>query len=280
MYGPDFISIIIIGVNVFVSYRGFNSPVFFDKYKFNVDSILLEKDYKRLITSGFLHVSWSHLLFNMFSLFMFSGPIASSLGIFNLLLIYFTSLIGGGLFTLLIHKNHGDYTAVGASGAVCGLIFASIALFPGSGIGLFFIPISIPSWLFGILFIAYTMFGIKSGGGSIGHEAHFGGALIGMVIAILLHPYALAENLIPILLIFIPTIIFIYIIASKPYLLLVDKPFRKEKDVNLDIDMKWNKEKHKKQVMIDEILDKISNKGMESLSSSEKKILDDYSGKN
>ena len=280
MYGPDFISIVIIGITAFVSYRGFNSITFFDKYKFNVDSIILAKDYKRLVTSGFLHVSWSHLLFNMFSLYMFSGAIASSLGIFNLLLIYFTSLVGGGLFTLLIHKNHGDYTAVGASGAVCGLIFASIALFPGSGIGIFFIPIPIPSWLFGLLFIGYTMFGIKSGGGNIGHEAHFGGALIGMIVAILLHPYALTENLLPILLILIPTVIFIYIVAAKPHFLVVDKPFRKEKDENLDIDMKWNKEKHEKQVMIDEILDKINKHGVDSLSSKEKKILEEYSGKN
>ena len=101
-----------------------------------------------------------------------------------------------------------------------------------------------------------------------------------MIVAILLHPYALTENLLPILLILIPTVIFIYIVAAKPHFLVVDKPFRKEKDENLDIDMKWNKEKHEKQVMVDEILDKINKHGVDSLSSKEKKILEEYSGKN
>ena len=114
---------VLIGLNVYISYKGFKSIIYFEKYKFIVDKILIGKDYKRIISSGFLHVSWSHLIFNMISLYLFSGLIESNLGILNLLLIYFASLIGGGLLSLYIHRGHADYTAVGASGAISGLIF-------------------------------------------------------------------------------------------------------------------------------------------------------------
>ena len=172
------IGLIILIVNVIFSYKGFTNEQFFDGYKFEVDRILVNKDYKRLITSGFLHVNWTHLIFNMVSLIFFSGSVESYLGGVQFLIIYMASLIGGNLFTLLIHKNHGDYNAVGASGAVCGIIFASIALFPGMGVGIFFIPFSIPGWLYGVLYVLYSIYGIKSTKGNIGHEAHLGGALI------------------------------------------------------------------------------------------------------
>jgi membrane associated rhomboid family serine protease len=69
------IGILIIGVNVFISYKGFKSISFFEKYKFNIDRILIFKEYRRLLTSGFLHANWNHLIFNMISLFLFSSLI-------------------------------------------------------------------------------------------------------------------------------------------------------------------------------------------------------------
>jgi len=138
------ISLLIIIVTFIVSYKGFNDHFFFQKYEFGVDKVRLYRNYKVLITSGFLHVNWMHLIFNMLSLYFFSGSLTSSLGPLPFLLIYFGSLIGGNLLSLLIYKNQGDYTAVGASGAVCGIIFAAIAVFPGMKVGLFFIPNSQP----------------------------------------------------------------------------------------------------------------------------------------
>src|SRR5258705_3945083 len=167
MGSPGIITIIIIVVNVIFSYKGLTNEQFFEGYKFNVDKILINKDYKRLITSGFLHAGWTHLIFNMVSLALFSNSIESYLGGGQFLLIYMSSLIGGDLFSLLIHRQHGDYDSVGASGAVCGIIFASIALFPGMGIGLFFLPLSIPGWLYGILYVLYSIYGIKSKKGNI-----------------------------------------------------------------------------------------------------------------
>ena len=112
-------AVLLIIANIAFSYKGFTNPLFFEGYKFKVDKILIKKDYLRLVTSGFLHVSWMHLIFNMVSLYFFSGIIETSLGVLQFLIIYFTSLIGGNLLCLLINKNHGDYSAAGASGAVC-----------------------------------------------------------------------------------------------------------------------------------------------------------------
>lgn len=133
MTDTGIIGLILIIANIVFSYKGFTNETFFDGYKFEVDRILINKDYKRLVTSGFLHVSWTHLIFNMLSLYAFSGLIESNLGGLKFLIIYFVSLVGDDLLSLFVHRNHGDYNSVGASGAVCGIIFASIALFPGMG---------------------------------------------------------------------------------------------------------------------------------------------------
>ncbi|HVV03598.1 MAG TPA: rhomboid family intramembrane serine protease, partial [Puia sp.] len=117
MSASIFLFLLIIA-NILVSYKGLTNRRFFEGYEFQVDRILMNKDYRRLVTSGFLHVSWTHLLFNMFSLYFFSGPVESGLGPLGFLLVYFVSLIGGNLLTLFIHRRHGDYSSVGASGAV------------------------------------------------------------------------------------------------------------------------------------------------------------------
>jgi membrane associated rhomboid family serine protease len=268
---------ILIIINVAFSYKGFTNGLFFDGYKFEVDKILINKDYKRLVTSGFLHVSWTHLIFNMISLYAFSGLLETQIGGGKFLLVYFASLIGGDLLSLFVHKNHGDYNAVGASGAVSGIIFASIALFPGMGVGFFGLPFSIPSWLYGILYILYSIYGIQSSKDNIGHDAHLGGALVGMTVALLIQPAAFLENYLTILVIAVPTIVFIYLIITRPQILLVDNFYFKTHKNYYSVDHKYNEEKVTKQKEIDKILDKINKKGIESLNSKEKEILKQFS---
>ena len=269
--------LILIAINVLGSYKGFKDGTFFDTYKFQVDKILIGKEYKRLLSSGFLHVDWTHLLFNMVSLYAFTGLIELQFGWSSLLIIYFGSLIGGGLLALYIHRHHGDYSAVGASGAVCGVIFTSIALFPGMVIGFFGLPIYIPSWLYGIFFVLFSIYGIKSKRDNIGHEAHLGGALIGMLIGIALQPSSLNVNYLPILLVLIPALIFIYLIITKPHVLLLGvRSFAQEKRYH-SIDDKYNDQRVSKQKEVDLLLEKISKQGVKSLNAREKKILEEYS---
>ena len=273
MTGTGITTLLLIIANIAFSYKGFTNETFFDGYKFEVDKILVKKDYKRLITSGFLHVGWTHLIFNMMTLYFFSGPVEYYFGAFQFLLIYFASLIGGDLLSLLVHRHHADYSSVGASGAVCGIIFASIAVFPEMRI--FFIP----GWLYGIVYVLFSIYGIRSKKDNIGHEAHLGGALVGMLVALIMKPDAFLENYFAILLITIPTIVFIYLIASKPQILFVDNLFFKAHNDHYSIDHKYNEERTMRQQEIDKILDKIAKHGIHSLSRKEKELLKEYSKK-
>ena len=277
MSGTGIISLLLLILNVIISVRGFNNPAFFDRYKFEVDRILVNKEYIRLISSGFLHVNWLHLIFNTIALGAFSGMVEGYLGSLEFLLVYFASLIGGDLLCLFIHRNHGDYSAVGASGAICGVIFASIAIFPGMSVGLFFLPISLPGWLFGLVFVLFSIYGIKSSKDNIGHDAHLGGALVGMLVGILFDPGALTRNWLTIAVILVPTLIFIYLILTRPHILLIDNYFFKQHPKYYNIDHKYNADKVSKQQEIDRILEKIGKSGMKSLSKKEKDALDDYS---
>jgi membrane associated rhomboid family serine protease len=277
MSSAGIITIVLIVSTVLVSYKGFKDTLFFDKYKFQVDKILAYKDYKRLVTSGFLHVSWMHLLFNMFSLYIFSGLVEGGLGSLNFLLIYFASLIGGGLVSLLIHRHHGDYSSVGASGAVWGVLFACVALYPGMTISLFPIPLSIPVWLYALLFVLFTIYAIRSKKNNIGNESHLGGAIVGMALALLINPMALAENYGKILIVLLPAAAFLYLIITRPHVLLIDNLFYKIHHNYYSIDHHYNVEKHDQQQEIDRILDKINKRGMRSLNKREKDTLEAYS---
>lgn len=205
--------------------------------------------------------------------YAFSATLIVLLGVFPYLIIYFASLIGGNLLALFIHRNHPDYSAAGASGAICGLIFASIALSPNAGIGFILLPIYIPGWIYGILYVAFTIYAIRSKKDNIGHEAHLGGALLGMLITILFQPSTLVDNYIAILLILIPTLTFIYLIVTRPHILLVDNMFYKKHEGQYTIDQRYYLERTNKQDEIDRILDKINRRGVNSLSAKEKEFL-------
>jgi membrane associated rhomboid family serine protease len=275
MHAIGIISLVIMVITTFFSSRGFTSISFFAKYSFEVEKIIIYKDYKRLITSGLLHVNWGHLLLNMLSFYFFSASLENYIGPINFLVIYLASLVGGNLLSLYIHRNHGAYSAVGASGAVCGVIFASVALFPGMGISLFgFLPL--PGWLYCILFVLFSIYGIRSRKDNIGHDAHLGGALIGMITAIIMQPSAILTNYFEIGLILIPTLIFIFLIIRRPGLIYIDNYFFKHHQL-LTVDDRYNIDKRQQQQEIDRILEKIHKRGMNSLTKKEKAMLKEFS---
>lgn len=270
-------TILIVITNLILTYKGFHNLAFFNKYKFNIEKILLGKQYIRLISSGFLHVNWIHFIFNMYSLYIFSEALELTLGAPLYMLIYFSALVGGNLFALVIHKNEHYYTAVGASGAVCGIIFACIAIFPSIEIGFLLLPINIPGWIYGLAFVAYSLYGMRTQKDNIGHDAHLAGALTGMFLAALVKPEILQYNYTAILLITIPSLVLVYIIIAKPHVLYVTNPFAKQNLKNYTIDHKYNAQKQKQQQEMDKILDKIRNKGIHKLTEKERKKLDKLS---
>jgi membrane associated rhomboid family serine protease len=154
--------------------------------------IVHDKRYYQVITSAFLHANFMHLFFNMFALYTFGsfleGFFISNFGSFEgslyFLLIYFISLISGSILTVIFHYNDPGYVAVGASGAVSGIVFSYIIFFPQSMLYVFFIPM--PAYLFAFLWIAFSVYGMKSKLGNIGHEAHLGGAIGGFISTLIL----------------------------------------------------------------------------------------------
>src|SRR5262249_39231003 len=111
----------------------------------------------------------------------------------QLILIYFGAIVGGSLLSLLVHRHH-DYRAYGASGGTCGLVFAYILLFPGGYVRMFYLPIAVPGWAYALGYIAYSFWGIRQNHGNIGHDAHLGGALLGLLVAAGLHPSAVTSH--------------------------------------------------------------------------------------
>lgn len=195
----------IIAITVLISYKGFNDLSFFRKYEFHVGSIH-KGEQIRMISSGFLHVDMSHLLFNMLTLWFFAPLVLSYLGNWTFILVYMGSLIFGNLLTYVFNKNNYSYRAVGASGAVTGVLYSAILLQPDMMLGLFFV-IPIPAYLFGILYLLYSIYGMKSQNDNIGHSAHFGGAVGGYVITLIEQPQLLVDHTLMVVLLTIPIIV-------------------------------------------------------------------------
>jgi membrane associated rhomboid family serine protease len=198
--------LIIIVANVLFSMRGFSNQQFFNKNKFQIGSIK-KGEYFRMFTSAFLHVDQMHLIFNMLTLYFFADNVVDAVGIWKFVVIYLVSLLFGGLFTLNYHKNDLYYSAVGASGAVMGVLYAAIMLYPEMSLAFMFIPIPIPGYIFGIGYLLYSIYGMKKSVGNIGHSAHIGGAIGGFAITLLLQTEVFTDNRRMVIILAIPIIL-------------------------------------------------------------------------
>ena len=181
-------TLLIVAVTAMVSLRAFQSPWLREKLIFSPYPILAEREYYRLLSPALIHADGRHLLFNMLSLYLFGHELERSIGWEHLLLIYAASAAGGSLLSLFLHRNH-DYRALGASGGVCGVIFAFIFLIPDGKIFMVPLPVGIPAWLYAVLFLAAEFKGMRSSQSKIGHEAHLGGAITGLLVTTALYPY-------------------------------------------------------------------------------------------
>jgi membrane associated rhomboid family serine protease len=246
-------------------------------YIFSPIDILKRKEYYRIITSAFLHGNLIHLIFNMFSLYSFGENIELFYGIRTLLIIYFSSILGGGLLSLVMHRNHSEYRALGASGGVCGVIYASIFLLPGGGIYIWPCPFSIPAYIYAILFLVGSFFAMRAQIGNIGHDAHLGGAIVGLLVAVLLQPAMVFQNTVLFVVIVSITIVLFgcfylyprYLSRSKDFSFknvnayLSNQRLQREREINIENEKAINK-----------LLDKISQSGMHSLTKKERKKLE------
>lgn len=197
----DFVLIAIFALNIIVSYQGFQDMAFFRKYEFHIGSIRAG-DQIRMFSSAFLHADMAHLAFNMLTLYFFADAVIESLGSFSFALVYAGSLIFGSLLTLYFHKNDYSYRAIGASGAVMGIVYSAILLEPRMLIYGF-----IPGYIYGVAYLLFSIYGMKAKNDNIGHTAHFGGAVGGYIITICKKPSLLSDDTQTVLLLAVPIVI-------------------------------------------------------------------------
>ena len=185
------ILLIIIAITAVISFAAPNGSENFEKYKFNVGSILHRKEYIRLLSSGFLHADLMHLVFNMMTLYFFGPIVIQVFGVTSFLIIYIGSILLGNLFSLYLYKKQGWYSAIGASGGVSGVLFAAVSLDP--------VEVSvnfIPGFIFGALYFGYSVYSMLNPrmNDNIGHAAHLGGAFFGLVFSVAVAPQLAISN--------------------------------------------------------------------------------------
>jgi len=185
-------TITIIAITSFISVAAFSRPSLIDKLQFNASKIIHQNEYHRLITHGFVHANWEHLIVNMIVLLSFGRAIESNFYVFGrmanayFLLLYFGGMLASNIYALYRHRNNFYYNAVGASGAVSAVLFAAIFFEPWSKI-YFFGLLPIPGIVFAVLYLVYSYHMSQKQNDNVAHDAHFLGALFGFIYPILLN---------------------------------------------------------------------------------------------
>lgn len=186
------VSIIIIIVTCLISYTALNNYDQLDKLSMQPYMVKNHNEYYRFITSGFVHADYSHLIFNMLTLFFF-GPYVEDvfMALFGLKLMYpvyyLLGVIVSDIPSYLKHRNNSYYASLGASGAISAVLFTFILVEPWTQIGVFFF-IKMPAVLYGVLFLVLSAYLSRKGGSNVNHDAHFWGALFGIVFPLVFHP--------------------------------------------------------------------------------------------
>lgn len=186
------ISSIIFVFTILVSLYGiYKDPYANRELMLHPYSIKRKRKYYTILTSGFIHADMNHLLFNMLSFYFFAFTLEKIVGHFAFALIYILGLILSDISSIIKNKNNPSYYSLGASGAISAVLFSYILFDPLSKIYIFFIPIGIPAYLFALLYLGYCMYASKNQSDSINHEAHFWGAISGVIITSILFPHIL-----------------------------------------------------------------------------------------
>lgn len=186
------ITYIIIGLTVLISYYCFNNQTWFYKLALTPYRVIHNKEWYRVFTHGFVHADMTHLLVNMFTLWSFGTYIekyydAIGLGVGGYIGLYVGGLIASSVYDLIKRRNDPYYSSIGASGAVSAVLFTSIFFNPWGKI-LFFAVLPIPGIVFGVLYLIYCQYMGKKVGDRINHNAHFYGALFGVLYPAILEP--------------------------------------------------------------------------------------------
>ena len=183
------VACIIFAVTIAISLFAFYNDDLYTRLILQPYNVYRGKSVYTLITSGFIHADWMHLLFNMMTFYFFAFQLEATLGHWQFALLYMISLILSDLPSVAKHKNDFWYRSLGASGAISAVVFSAILFNPLGKMGIIFLPIQIPAVLFGVLYLVYCSYASKRGVGNVNHDAHFFGALSGIMITVFLQPH-------------------------------------------------------------------------------------------
>ena len=197
------VTLILVIITCLISFLCFNNQKMFDQLKHYPIAEQRNGQYYRWLTSGFVHGDFMHLFINMFVLHEFGRTVEQYLvfhfgltgGSILFLVTYLLIIVMGDIPTYYKNKENAYFASVGASGGVSGIIFIYILLNPWNMLGLFAI-IPVPAIIFGVLYLWYSTWASKNQNGNIDHEAHFYGAIAGLLIAIVSRPAILNEFLV------------------------------------------------------------------------------------
>ncbi len=192
-------TIIIIIVTTIVSVLAFNRYDLMEKLQFNASKIWHRKEYYRLVTHGFIHAGWEHLIVNMIVLYSFGQAIEAyfqygfgRMANAYFLILYFGGLVISNVYALFKHRNNYYYNAVGASGAVSAVLFSAIFFDPWGKI-YFFGIVPVPGIVFAVLYLIYSYYMSRKQQDQIAHDAHFLGAIFGFIYPVLLDSHLLGR---------------------------------------------------------------------------------------
>lgn len=167
--------------------------LFFDRdftrqFAFDVGAIKRDKQHFRVFTSSFLHVDPMHLAFNMMTLFFFGPDVERALGKLGFLVVYFGAILASGIVSFYVNRHNKAYTSIGASDAVSGVLFSFVLMAPFAKMFIFPLPLPVPAWLFGIIFLLISSVLMGAENRRIAHEGHLGGAVGGLILTLLMVP--------------------------------------------------------------------------------------------
>lgn len=271
-------TLITLAVTALATQAAFQRPDLKERWIFNPEAILARKEFYRMISSGLIHADWVHFTFNAISFYSFAQIIEMIYGVKTLLIIYLASILGGSVLSLIVHRHH-EYRALGASGGVCGVIFASIFLLPGGAINIFMLPIGIPAWLYAVLFLLGSFIAHRKGSGNIGHDAHLGGAIIGLLVSSAMYPQLiLAAPWMFAGVLSLSLLILFVLIFDPAHLLERHLKFTSYTPGSSRArEYDENRERNEKKAEVDRLLDKVAEKGLDKLTKSEQKKLQQLS---
>ncbi|RYG10882.1 MAG: rhomboid family intramembrane serine protease [Chitinophagaceae bacterium] len=189
---------IIFVFTIITSLYAFYDNSVYGKFMLHPYSVSKGQNVYTLITSGLIHADWMHLFFNMFTFVAFAFTLERLMGSWQFGLLYFLGLVLSDIPTVFKHKDNFHYNSLGASGAISAVLFSYILFNPMSKIFIMFIPIGIPAVVFGILYLIYCAYASRNSRDHINHDAHFFGALTGLIFTIIFVP-GIIQNFITLL---------------------------------------------------------------------------------